>query len=44
MMLKTTNQARNLGVTVDSDMNFSSHTKTITKSVYYHIKNISRIK
>ena len=29
---------------MDSDLNFYSHIKTITKSVYYHIKNISRIK
>lgn len=43
-MLKTSNQARNLGVVMDSDMNFSSHIKQITKSAYYHLKNISRIK
>ena len=43
-MLKTTNQARNLGVVMDSDLNFSSHIKTITKSAYYHLKNISRVK
>ena len=44
VMLKTTNQARNLGVIMDSDLNFNSHIKTITKSAYYHLKNISRIK
>ena len=44
IMLKTTNQARNLGVVMDSDLNFNSHIKTITKSAYYHLKNISRIK
>ena len=44
VMLKTTNQARNLGVVMDSDLNFNSHIKTITKSAYYHLKNISRIK
>ena len=43
-MLKTTDQARNLGVIMDSDMKFISHTKQITKSAYYHLKNISRIK
>ena len=42
VMLETTDQARNLGVIMDSDLNFSSHTKTITKSAYYHLKNISR--
>ncbi|MDF4331524.1 hypothetical protein P3396_23550, partial [Vibrio parahaemolyticus] len=44
MTLKPTNQARNLGVVLDSDLNFSSHIKTITKSAYYHLKNIARIK
>ena len=44
IMLKTTNQARNLGEVIASNLNFSSHIKTITKSAYYHLKNISRIK
>ena len=44
VMLETTDRARNLGVIMDSDLNFSSHTKTITKSAYYHLKNISRIR
>ena len=44
VMLKTSNQARNLGVIMDSDLNFNSHIKTIIKSAYYHLKNISRIK
>ena len=44
VMLKTTDQARNLSVIMDSDMNFSSHIKTVTKSAYYHLKNISRIR
>ena len=42
--LKTTNQARNLGVVMDSDLNLEKHIKAITKSAYYHLKNISRIK
>ena len=29
---------------MDSDQNFSSHTKAVTKSDYSHLKNISRIK
>ena len=39
--LKTTNQARNLGVVMDSDLNLEKHIKAITKSAYYHLKNIS---
>lgn len=38
------NQARNLGPIMDSDLNFSIHIKTITKSSYYHLKNISQNK
>ncbi len=44
VMLRTTDQARNLGVVMDSDLNLWSHIKTITKSAYYHLKNISRIR
>ncbi|XP_059207040.1 uncharacterized protein LOC131986205 [Centropristis striata] len=42
--LTATNQARNLGVIIDSGLNFNSHLKLITKSAYYHLKNIARIK
>ncbi len=41
-MLKTTSQARNLGLIIDSHLNFNSHIRSITKSTYYHSKNISR--
>ena len=44
LMLETTNEARNLGVVMDSDLSLNSHIKSITKSAYYHLKNISRIK
>lgn len=44
MTLKATNQARNLGVVMDSDLNLNSHIKTITKSAYFHLKNIAQIK
>lgn len=44
MTLKSTNHTRNLGVIMDSDLNFNSHIKTITKSAYYHLTNIARIK
>jgi len=42
--LTTKNQVRNLGVSLESDLSFNSHVKTITKSAYYHLKNISRIR
>jgi len=42
--LTTKIQIRNLGVTLKSDLSFSSHVKAITKSAYYHLKNIARIR
>ena len=35
---------RNLGVILDSDLNFNSHIKSITSAALYHLKNIARIK
>ena len=35
---------RNLGITIDSGLNFSSRVKAISKAVFYHLKNISRFK
>ncbi len=40
----TKNQVRNLGVILETDISFSSHVKAVTKSAYYHLKNISRIR
>ena len=44
LFLKTRDQVRNLGVLIDSDLTFSSHIKSITKTAFYHLKNISRVK
>uniref|UniRef100_A0A3Q3LKF2 Reverse transcriptase domain-containing protein n=1 Tax=Mastacembelus armatus TaxID=205130 RepID=A0A3Q3LKF2_9TELE len=44
LSLKFKNQVRNLGVIMDSDLNFNSHIKSITSSAFYHLKNIARIK
>ena len=44
LSLKTRDQVRNLGVLIDSDLNFSSHIKSITKTAFYQLKNISRVK
>jgi len=35
---------RNLGVILDSNLNFNSHIKSITSAAFYHLKNITRIK
>ncbi len=38
------NQAKNLGVILETDLSFSSHVNAITKSAYYHLKNIAIIR
>ncbi len=40
----TKNKVRNLGVILETDLSFSSHVKAVTKSAYYHLKNIARIR
>ncbi len=40
----TKNQVRNLGVILETDLSFSNHVKAVTKSAYYHLKNIARIR
>ncbi len=39
----TKNQSKNLGVILETDLSFSSHVKAVTKSAYYHLKNIAKI-
>ncbi len=38
------NQAKNLGVILETDLSFSSHVNAITKSAYYHLKNIAIVR
>ncbi len=40
----TKNQVRNLGVILETDLSFSSNFKAVTKSAYYHLKNLARIR
>ncbi len=42
--LKTQNKVKNLGLVLESDLSFSSHVKAKSKSVYYHLRNIARIR
>ena len=37
-------EVRNLGVILDSTLSYQSHIKSITKSAFYHLKNISRLR
>ncbi len=38
------NQVKNLWVILETNLSFSSHVKAVTKSAYYHLKNIARIR
>ncbi len=40
----TKNQVKNLGVILETDLSFSRHVKAVTKSAYYRLKNIARIR
>ncbi len=40
----TKNKVKKLEVILETDLSFSSHVKAVTKSAYYHLKNISRIR
>ncbi len=40
----TKNKIKNIGVILETDLSFSSHVKAVTKSAYYHLKNIARIR
>ena len=44
ILLKTSDNVRNLGVVMDSDFNFKKHIKGITKSAFYHLKTKARLK
>ena len=44
LSLQTTNHARNLGVILDADLHFENQINSLTKSAYYHLKNIARIR
>ena len=42
--LKCSNEARNLGVVLDSDLNFNKHFSNITKSAIFQLRSISKIR
>ena len=37
-------EVRNLGIILDSTLSYQSHIKAITKSAFFHLKNISRLR
>ncbi|KAL2104382.1 hypothetical protein ACEWY4_001250 [Coilia grayii] len=42
--LKAKDTVKNLGVFIDSELTFNSHVKAITKSAFYHLKNIAKLR
>ena len=42
--LKPSQEARNLGVIFDADFNFKAHVRSITKTAFFHLKNISKVR
>ncbi len=44
LSLDSKTEARNLGVIIDSNLNFRSHINHITKTSFYHLKNISKLR
>uniref|UniRef100_A0A3B4T3X5 Reverse transcriptase domain-containing protein n=1 Tax=Seriola dumerili TaxID=41447 RepID=A0A3B4T3X5_SERDU len=44
LSLESKTVAKNLGIIMDSNLNFRSHINHITKSSFYHLKNISKLR
>lgn len=42
--IKPCNEVKNLGVILDSDLNFTAHVRSVPKTALYHLKNISRVR
>ena len=38
------NTVKNLGVFIDSELNFNSHINHVTKIAFFHLRNIARIR
>ena len=44
LAFNTPEQVKNLGVILDSKLNFNAHIKSIVKIGFYHLKNITRVR
>ena len=42
--LHVSSQAKNLGVIFDGNLNFEAHIRNVTKTAFYHLKNIAKVK
>ena len=44
LLAKPCENVKNLGVTLDADLNFQKHISNITKTAFYHLRNISKVR
>ena len=42
--LSSTNEVRNLGVIFDQDLSFDSHIKSVSRTAFFHLRNIAKIR
>uniref|UniRef100_A0A3P9IWS2 Reverse transcriptase domain-containing protein n=1 Tax=Oryzias latipes TaxID=8090 RepID=A0A3P9IWS2_ORYLA len=42
--LNVCNKVKNLGVILDADLNFEAHANQVTKTAFYHLRNIARVR
>ena len=41
---ESSTSARNLGVIIDAELNFNTHINQVTKTAFFHLRNIARIR
>ncbi len=44
LALQSKKEVKNLGVILDCDLSFKSHINQVTKTCFYHLRNIARIR
>ncbi len=44
LSLQSKKEVKNLGVILDCDLSFKSHINQVTKTCFYHLRNIARIR
>ena len=44
LSITTKDQAKNLGVLLDTDLNFENHIKSVIKIAFFHLRNITKVK